>query len=70
VICAFAVALVAGGVAIGVIGVISLAIHREERAWSLTSDITDRLARGARRVNGACTRGDGFVSSDYHRPAS
>ena len=56
-ICAFAAALVIAGVAIGVIGVVSLGVYREERAWSLTSDITDRLARGARRVNGVYTRG-------------
>lgn len=56
-ICAFTAALVIAGAAIGVIGVVSRWVHREKRAWSLTSDITDRLARGTRRVNGLYTRG-------------
>jgi hypothetical protein len=36
-ICTFAAALVLFGAAIGVIGVVSLGIHRDERAQSLTS---------------------------------
>ena len=52
-----AAALVIVGAVIGVLAVVTLGIHREERVGSLTRDITDRAARGARRVNGACTRG-------------
>ena len=52
-----AAALVIAGAVIGVLAVVRLGIHREERAGSLTRDITDRAARGARRVNGAYTRG-------------
>ena len=52
-----AVALVITGAVIGVLAVVTLGIHREERASSLTRDTTDRTIRGARRVNGAYTRG-------------
>jgi len=52
-----AAALVIAGAVIGVLAVVTLGIHREERAGSLTHDITDRPARGARRLNGAYTRG-------------
>ena len=52
-----AAALMIAGAVIGILAVVTLGIHREERAGSLTRDITDRAARGARRVNGACTRG-------------
>lgn len=54
-VCAAAALLIAG-VVIGGIAVVSLGIHREDRNLSLRSDITDRVARGARRVTGAGTR--------------
>jgi len=52
-----AVALVAAGIVIGVVVVVSLGIRREEKASSLTTDITHRVARGARVLNGLHTRG-------------
>lgn len=52
-----AVALVLTGAVAGVLAVITLGIRREERAGSLTSDVTDRVTLSARRMNGACTRG-------------
>jgi hypothetical protein len=63
---AFAVAVVAlamvmAGAAIGVLAVVSLGIRREERDLSLTSDITARAARGARRLNGLYTREPGVI---------
>jgi ABC-type antimicrobial peptide transport system permease subunit len=45
-------ALVFFGIAIGVILVVSLGIHREERNYSLRQDTTDRVLRGTRRVTG------------------
>lgn len=47
-ICMFAAALVMLGAAIGVIGVFSLGVHRDERARSLNSGTAKRLADGAR----------------------
>ncbi|MGD0377276.1 MAG: hypothetical protein ABSB01_22155 [Streptosporangiaceae bacterium] len=45
------------GTGIGVLAVVSLGIRREERAFSLTGDSPDRVARGARRINGLYSRG-------------
>jgi len=52
-----AVALVTAGVVIGVVAVVSLGIRREEKAFSMTTDIKHRVARGARVLNGLHTRG-------------
>ena len=62
----FAAALVIAGAVIGVLAVVTLGIHREERAGTLTRDITDRAARGARRVNGAYTRGFALAREPGH----
>jgi len=52
-----AVTLVLAGIVIGILAAVSLGIRRDERDRSLTNDVTDRVARGARRVNGVYTRG-------------
>jgi hypothetical protein len=54
---AAAAALVIAGVVIGVLIVICLGIHREERRGSLTKESDSRLDRGVRRLNGAGARG-------------
>ncbi len=58
-----AVALLTAGAAIGVVVVVSLASRREDHDFSLTSDITSRRARGARRINGVGVRGLNWVTS-------
>jgi hypothetical protein len=50
------IALLVTGVVIGVIAVVSLGIHREERALSLTGGTRDPVARGARRLTGVYVR--------------
>lgn len=52
-----AAALVIAGVVIGVLIVICLGIHREERRSSLTKQSDSRMDRGVRRLNGAGSRG-------------
>ena len=52
-----AAALVIAGVVIGVLTVICLGIHREERRGSLTRQSDNRMDRGVRRLNGAGSRG-------------
>ena len=52
-----AAALVIAGVVIGVLIVICLGIHREERRGSLTRQSDNRVDRGVRRLNGAGSRG-------------
>jgi hypothetical protein len=54
---AAAAALLIGGVVIGVLIVICLGIHREERRGSLTKGSDSRMDRGVRRLNGAGSRG-------------
>jgi hypothetical protein len=52
-----AAALVIAGVVIGVLIVICLGIHREERRGSLTRQSDSPMDRGVRRLNGAGSRG-------------
>lgn len=56
-----AAVLLIAGAALGALAVVSLGIRREEQGFSLTSDITDRAARGARRLNGLYTREPGVI---------
>lgn len=65
-----AAVLVISGAVIGVLTVVSVGIHREERAFSLTSDIPGRVARGARRLNGVHTRGLAPAVEDDSRLAA
>jgi hypothetical protein len=58
-----AVALLMAGAAIGVVAVVSLASRREDHDFSLTSDITNRRARAARRINGVGIRGLNWLTS-------
>ena len=52
-----AAALVIAGIVTGVLIVICLGIHREERRGSLTKESDSRIDRGVRRLNGAGSRG-------------
>jgi hypothetical protein len=54
---AVAAALVIAGIVTGVLIVICLGIHREERRGSLTKQSDSRMDRGVRRLNGAGSRG-------------
>lgn len=70
-----AAALVIAGVGIGVLIVICLGIHREERNKSLTQDTDSKLDRGVRRLNRVGYRGYDTKASDdedgdsYYRAA-
>ncbi|MGH3253902.1 MAG: hypothetical protein ACRDOU_00615 [Streptosporangiaceae bacterium] len=59
-----AAVLVIAGVGIGVLIVICLGIHREERDKSLTQDIDSKMARGVRRLNRVGYRGYDTRASD------
>ena len=54
-----AISLVTAGVVIGVICVVCLGIHREERDRSMTGDATIPVIRGVRRLTGLSARGYG-----------
>jgi hypothetical protein len=49
-LCLFAIACT------GIIGVVSLAIHREEKHLTLTSEATSHLTRAGRLLNGVGVR--------------
>lgn len=51
-----AIALVAAGALAGVLIVVAFAIRREDHRLSLTTDINDRVALGARALTGVYTR--------------
>jgi hypothetical protein len=51
-----AIALVAAGVMIGVLAVLSLGIRRDDRPGGFPADTDDRVVRSARRVIGAGAR--------------
>lgn len=57
----FAGALVLAGATLAIIAVVSLAIRREERDLSLTSDVASPAVRGARRLTGATARSRGII---------
>jgi hypothetical protein len=57
VVIAGAVALFLGGIAVGVIAVVALAVRQEDRAFSIAGDAPDRMSRSARRLNGLGRRG-------------
>jgi hypothetical protein len=60
-----AAALVIAGIVTGVLIVICLGIHREERRGSLTKESDSRMDRGVRRLNGAGSRGYYDDDSNY-----
>jgi hypothetical protein len=51
-----AIGLFAAGVLAGIIGVVSVAIRREERNLTLTSEATDSVTRTGRWLNGVYVR--------------
>jgi hypothetical protein len=59
------VALFIAGVVIGVIAVIAIAVHREDRRYTLAVDAPDRLSRTTRRLTGVGRRD---LDAEYLRP--
>jgi hypothetical protein len=52
-----ALGLFTAGVVAGIIGVVCVAIRREETNLTLTSEATDRVTRAGRRLTGVGIRG-------------
>jgi len=50
------IALFLGGVVIGVIAVVAVAVRREDRCYSLTAAAPSGLAKSMRRLNGVGSR--------------
>jgi hypothetical protein len=67
VVVAIAIPVFLGGLVVGVIAVIAIAVRREDRRYSLAGDAPDRLSRNTRRLTGVGRRG---VDAEFLRPAS
>ncbi len=50
-----AIALVAAGVAIGMLGMVCLGIKRDDRPGGFPADTNDRIAHAARRLTGGAS---------------
>jgi hypothetical protein len=66
VVVAMAVAVFLGGVVMGVIAVIAIAVRREDRRCTLAVEAPDRLSRNARRLTGVARRD---LDAEFLRPA-
>jgi hypothetical protein len=61
-----AVSIFLGGLMIGVIAVIAIAVRREDRRYTLAGDAPDRLSRSTRRLTGVGRRD---LDPEFLRPA-
>jgi hypothetical protein len=66
VIVTMAIAVFLGGIVTGVITVIAVAVHREDRRCTLAVEAPDRLSRNARRLTGMARRD---LDPEFLRPA-
>jgi hypothetical protein len=65
VIAVVSIAFFLGGVAVGVIAVVALAVRREDRRLTLAREAPDRLSRSTRRLNGVGRRD---LDDEFLRP--
>jgi hypothetical protein len=63
---AVAVAVFVGGIVVGVIAVVAVAVRREDRRYTLAGEAPGRLARGTRRLTGMRRRD---LDAEFFRPA-
>jgi hypothetical protein len=66
VVIAAAVAVFLGGIVVGIIAVIAIAVRREDRRYTLAGEAPGRLARSARRLTGVKRRD---LDAEFLRPA-
>lgn len=64
-----ALAVFAAGVTTGIIGVVTLAIRREENNLTLTREAPDHLTRAGRRLNGVHVRAPRRTAAAHRRAA-
>jgi hypothetical protein len=61
-----AIAVFLGGVMVGVLAVVAIAVRREDRRYTLADEAPDRLSRNTRRLTGVGRRG---LDAELFRPA-
>ena len=59
-----ALAVFAAGVTTGIVGVVSVAIRREETSLTLTGEAPDHITRVGRRLNGVYVRAPRRTAAD------
>jgi hypothetical protein len=59
-----ALAVFAAGVTTGIVGVVTVAIRREETSLTLTSEPPDHITRAGRRLNGVYVRAPRRTAAD------
>jgi hypothetical protein len=57
VVVTIAIAVFLGGVMVGVLAVVAIAVRREDRRYTLADEAPDRLSRNTRRLTGVGRRG-------------
>jgi hypothetical protein len=60
-----AIAVFLGGVMVGVLAVIAIAVRREDRHYTLAGEAPDRLSRNTRRLTGVGRRN---LDAEFLRP--
>jgi hypothetical protein len=60
-----AIAVFLGGVMVGVLAVIAIAVRREDRHYTLAGEAPDRLSRSTRRLTGVGRRN---LDAEFLRP--
>jgi NhaP-type Na+/H+ or K+/H+ antiporter len=66
VVVTIAISVFLGGVMVGVLAVMAVAIRREDRRHTLVGEAPDRLSRNARRLTGMARRD---LDTEFLRPA-
>jgi hypothetical protein len=66
VVVTIAISVFLGGVMVGVLAVMAVAIRREDRRHTLVGEAPDRLSRNTRRLTGMTRTG---MSDEFLRPA-
>jgi hypothetical protein len=66
VVVAVTIALFFGGVVVGIIAVVAVAVRREDRAYTLVGDAPNRMSQSARRLTGLGRRD---LDAEFLRPA-
>ena len=61
--------LFAAGVVVGIVGLVCVAIRREEKNLTLTSGATDSVTRAGRWVNGVSVRAPGHSAGAVATPS-
>ena len=65
VVVAVAIAVFLGGIVVGIIAVVAVAVRREDRRYTLAGEAPGRLARGTRRLTGMRRRD---LDAEFLRP--